>query len=516
MSIRRVIFGVLSALLWSTAALLALETGARLYWWFAERDAASYINLNADLIPGMRIATQAEQKAILERGQWPGGAETPAVQPVRSWDGDLSTPDAEPVQRFWRLLTETEDVRNARATLDGDAWLLYGAAGEPLEEFGDPFVRQRVLPGTQRGALPLLADVPLLFNLVTGATTRQVLDHNPIWDYEITRHETTARDSGQPASLFHFRLLTQGMPYAEIAKRYPPNDNPDWLIPLFIEQPNLARGGTITDQFGFVNRPVTLPKPDGTLRIVCIGGSTTHEADVERPRTTGFLQQLFGETINGKRVEIINAGIVSNSSFEMRLHARTYLKYEPDLILYYEGINDILRWIPDCREGLSTWRKAALGSTFLKHLLNRRLLLNDAQFDVHWKNTTRRNLLAIQMAASEAGVPMAAASFAWADRTQLSRAEWHYLQVNSLETWGSGVATYDTLNHLLGWHNRLLKELCGQAGMGYIPLAEQFSFGMTHFSDLCHTTPTGMQERARVLHTWLRSWLEERITSQLK
>lgn len=108
---------------------------------------------------------------------------------------------------------------------------------------------------------------------------------------------------------------------------------------------------------------------------------------------------------------------------------------------------------------------------------------------------------------------MAAASFAWADRQKMGRAEWNYLQVNSLETWGSGVATYDTLSHLLGRHNQLIKEFCGQTGMGYIPLGEQFSHGMSHFSDLCHTTPTGMQERARILHAWLTLWMEERMAT---
>ncbi len=153
-------------------------------------------------------------------------------------------------------------------------------------------------------------------------------------------------------------------------------------------------------------------------------------------------------------------------------------------------------------------------SQFLARWFNRELVLDDATFEGLWHGSTQRNLLAIQLAAGEAGVPMAGVSFAYARENEMSWQEASYMYFNARTSWGGGLASYDTVTHLLDLHNLYLKKLCEARGWGYIPLAENFSHGMSHFKDLCHMTPLGMQERARILHAWLSPWVEQRMAAQ--
>jgi len=490
---------------WLIAGLLVLEFFERARFVVGEYSAASYMKRVPPNPPFMRPATMDEQEHLRTQSVFPD-VYSPKINTTSEMPLPQQAAETDE-QRFWRLnaLLDASEAQ-ARATLDGEFWLLFGDDGRLETSLGDPYLEGRICERQD----DRLEKYPALAAMSDGESRTVNDPSSPLWSYEIRRMAATAPNGGSRKTLFLFRLLMQNASLDELAAAYAGIEQSHLLVPQYILRPNYRNEGVVTDQFGFVNHPVRIPKPAGVIRVVCIGGSTTHEDNPGGNRTTDFLQKLLDAEYPAGSIEIINCGIAGSGSNELRRHARDYLKYEPDLILYYEGINDIVAHL-NARNWLSPlWKQFLRISWVLRRCFNRELVLDDATFHRIWHDTTQRNLLAIYLAAKEAGVPMAGVSFAYAQKSEMTWQEANYMEFNARTSWGGGLATYDTVAHLLDLHNRYLKTLFEDHGMGYFPLAENFSHGISHFKDLCHMTPLGMQERARMLHAWLVPWIDLR------
>ena len=117
---------------------------------------------------------------------------------------------------------------------------------------------------------------------------------------------------------------------------------------IFTKRPDVrglaSSGAFASNNFGFEGtRDIQQKKPSGTFRIICLGGSNTEENHDREPDRTypDFLEQELNKTFGGA-VEVLNAGnsgyttVESLNNFALRL-----LDFEPDMIIYYEAINDV-------------------------------------------------------------------------------------------------------------------------------------------------------------------------------
>ena len=87
-----------------------------------------------------------------------------------------------------------------------------------------------------------------------------------------------------------------------------------------------------------------VPKPPGTTRIVCIGGSTTYETGVPDDGETypAVMGELLRATHGHPEVEVINAGVPGYTSFETSiLLLLRVLEWEPDVVVHYDNTNDV-------------------------------------------------------------------------------------------------------------------------------------------------------------------------------
>jgi len=103
---------------------------------------------------------------------------------------------------------------------------------------------------------------------------------------------------------------------------------------------------------GFRGPEITLEKSENTYRIFVVGGSTTMGQGSSSDETTipGFMQERFDKENLDVNVEVINAGINSLYSFSETFHIKKNLvKYNPDLIINYGGINDADVWVENAR-----------------------------------------------------------------------------------------------------------------------------------------------------------------------
>ena len=121
----------------------------------------------------------------------------------------------------------------------------------------------------------------------------------------------------------------QYLPYS-----YP--DRPRLLVPDY-------RAETVNvDSMGFRGQGFEVPKPEGTYRIVVLGGSAAFGAGVPDEMTIPAYLEA-GLDYFPYRVEVINAGVPGGTSFGELWRALNQLpKVGPDLVVVYSGYNDSL------------------------------------------------------------------------------------------------------------------------------------------------------------------------------
>jgi tetratricopeptide (TPR) repeat protein len=105
------------------------------------------------------------------------------------------------------------------------------------------------------------------------------------------------------------------------------------------------------------------PKPPGTKRAFCLGGSTTYGHPYDDATSfCAWLRALLPYADPGARWEVINAGGISYASYRIARLARELAGYEPDLLIVYTWHNEFL----EARTYTSAWlrdpRLARLGS----------------------------------------------------------------------------------------------------------------------------------------------------------
>jgi len=94
---------------------------------------------------------------------------------------------------------------------------------------------------------------------------------------------------------------------------------------------------------GFRGPEFTKEKSENTFRILITGGSTTFGVGVFDNQTFPYyLQELYDQTNLGYKVEVINVGWPGwNSVHETEKIKTKMLEYEPDLIMVFDGWNDM-------------------------------------------------------------------------------------------------------------------------------------------------------------------------------
>ncbi len=99
-----------------------------------------------------------------------------------------------------------------------------------------------------------------------------------------------------------------------------------------------------TNSLGFVGPEPKVPKPAGTYRIVCLGGSTTFDtlAHSDEERWPARLERLLRKKHPG--VEVVNTGVPGHKltdSLSTAVWSKVFW-LQPDLIVCYHAINDLL------------------------------------------------------------------------------------------------------------------------------------------------------------------------------
>ena len=109
-------------------------------------------------------------------------------------------------------------------------------------------------------------------------------------------------------------------------------------------EPNQHKQTVNINNYGFRGPDISKIKEDETYRIFVVGGSTTMSLRAPSDQQTypGFLQELFDNSKLNFKVEVINAGTPSfASSQELSVIEHKIINFQPDLIIIYDGTNDL-------------------------------------------------------------------------------------------------------------------------------------------------------------------------------
>ena len=100
---------------------------------------------------------------------------------------------------------------------------------------------------------------------------------------------------------------------------------------------------------GFRNKDFEVNKPDNVYRIFAVGGSTTFGNGVHDSESwPAYLQKIINNLKLEFTIEVINAGIPgSNSNHETKMVKERLIKFEPDMILVFDGVNDWINTQPE-------------------------------------------------------------------------------------------------------------------------------------------------------------------------
>jgi lysophospholipase L1-like esterase len=99
-----------------------------------------------------------------------------------------------------------------------------------------------------------------------------------------------------------------------------------------------------TNSLGLRGPEVSLEKPAGVKRILCVGGSTTFCTGAHTYQQTwpAQLEQLLNNSGRlSERIEVLNAGVPGYSTAEnLNYLALRLLDFKPDIVLFYDAPND--------------------------------------------------------------------------------------------------------------------------------------------------------------------------------
>lgn len=101
---------------------------------------------------------------------------------------------------------------------------------------------------------------------------------------------------------------------------------------------------TNADGFRVPSAEYQIPKskPEGQLRIAFLGSSAVELGSSYETTLPGALRAVLRERYPGRDIEVINAGIQSSVSRQSIMQlVFTLLPYEPDIVILYDGVNDI-------------------------------------------------------------------------------------------------------------------------------------------------------------------------------
>ncbi len=294
------------------------------------------------------------------------------------------------------------------------------------------------------------------------------------------------------------------------------------LRPHAYGRDNFGHWTVWTNNVGFRDDEVVLPKPEGVIRIVCIGASTTFEGPRNDLSYPNLLERRLRDQFHTDRIEVINCGVYGLDSAHEKARFQDYLDLQPDLLIHYNFVNDtqaVMGGSPPAgmrpadvaeeRAG-APWWLCLRRSAFFGQCFGPWLLPPEKQYEARIQAFTMGNMADMVRQARAHGVPMALCSTARPDFGHLRGRELDYYRRKYNDPPDKDIFSYA---RAIDVYNRMVKDFAKKKGVAYIPVAEQLTGGTDCFIDHCHLYLNGIDRKAEIIFGAVRDSVAAMITS---
>jgi lysophospholipase L1-like esterase len=272
-----------------------------------------------------------------------------------------------------------------------------------------------------------------------------------------------------------------------------------WLKPWFKYRPGaraaLVAGGerfvVAINSRGFRTHEFAVPKPPGLVRVVCIGGSTTVAGRTNDETYPAHLESMLRARHPGLAIEVLNLGVSGVTTEHWLDGIDRVLAFEPDVIVQYQGINDIAwRHLPRFASAHPLRRWA------YQSLLAERLFPFPVDEIEPQLALTFETLGATAEICRKRGIGYLLGTFAAPD---LSRADADFRRHLDIDTefWTQRFPLHSSASYaaILGRYNELFVAFVQRRHLAHV-LVHQRLADPALFIDSCHFTPEGIRRLA--------------------
>lgn len=303
-----------------------------------------------------------------------------------------------------------------------------------------------------------------------------------------------------------FQDVTGGFTLTEEQNRMNPGMATRWLVPFFEYKRNINLGPRwSSNNMGFRDRDVVMPKPANMFRICCVGGSTTEEGRVTDVTYPQLLEDLLNAHFNGNPpIDVVNCGVVGLDSTGERKRCIEFAALQPDLIIEYNAVNDICHTLlPWWRDAVSTSRKLLRTSRVVRSIAPGLSLPAPDLQEACIREKPLANLQVMAGIFAKRGIRFGICSFAAPAWDQMRPEEQVYFQWDFAKNWQGYYFSFPVYERLVARYNELVRAFCETNGVEYIPVAENMRAGTVLFGDICHLRPKGIQKKAAAIAEYL-------------
>jgi lysophospholipase L1-like esterase len=509
---RRIFHGFV-AVLWLVAALIAAEIGARVYD-LRTRSSNEFIQaeLSNSLFPERTARLQEARPLTLPEvppaANWPATPDTGAWPMPLRYDAVETREDLVKRRAAFAGLTERERqvaafmhcelvLRLVGRAEDGfEAEALYGAyhAQEQLRT-----VMQAIAPDPNHPACRATA---------TGVMSTGAAPLHPALGE--LQAEYLAETGGGAVYAF-MNLRDEGFLRILLIPYEAPPDSP-WLIPFVQYKPHQTGLTTLgaefnTNNYGLRDDDTEVPKPEGRLRILCLGGSTTEEGPTNALTYPNMLERALQARFPGQDIEVVNGGVSGMTLFTHHLRLPDYLEMNPDLVLLYIGINDVVqKYLAHAVP--SAWQPLA-------HSELLRRVAPGALYPRDMRDALEREVIphveALCRALLRQGIPVMVGTFAYPGPAALDAQERVFFDYNA-RTWPPKPYAIAMHARAMAAYNAGLHALAARLELPLVPFAELMRGGSEYFGDICHMRDGGIARKAAIAEAYIAPMLEDRLS----
>ena len=138
-------------------------------------------------------------------------------------------------------------------------------------------------------------------------------------------------------------------PGKDVLKKYEDRkEEPIAAYHHFLEYTLIPKSSELCNSEGFGGKELIMPKPENEIRIFSLGGSTTHQGLGSSSYPFHLQKYLDKKSTGLTSFNVQNAGVPAYTTLHSLINLESrVLSFDPDYVIIYHGINDLLYHDPD-------------------------------------------------------------------------------------------------------------------------------------------------------------------------